>query len=144
MSAPTEIRNAIAANLKAHFGDGVQVLPRPLAQPTPPTVYVRSGPIQYDRAMGRGHDDHTYVVVALVANTTDEGSQLLLDEYMAPTGPRSVKQAVERDPLLGGLADDTWVEECSGAITYSFDLVSTGGAQRPSLLGAEWTVRIIN
>jgi hypothetical protein len=84
------------------------------------------------------------VVVVLVADVADEGSQLLLDRFMEPSGGRSVKEAVERDRTLGGLVNDTWVEECSGAISFTFDLVSTGGSQRPPVLGAEWTVRIIN
>lgn len=142
-ASQTEIRDALAKVIADHFGDGVQVSARPKSSPTPPALYVRGGPIEYDKTFGRGHDEHELTLVAFVANVSDEGSQRLLDEFMAPAGPRSVKQAAERDPDLGGLVNDLRVERCSGPVTYTFDTLTTG-TQRPPVLGAEWTVRVLN
>lgn len=141
-ASQTAIRDALAETIAGHFGDGVQVSARPKSSPTPPALYVRGGPVEYDKTFGRGHDEHELTLVAFVANVTDEGSQLRLDEFMAPSGPRSVKQAAELDPTLGGLVHDLRVERCSGPITYTFD--TTTGTQRPAVLGAEWLVRILN
>lgn len=142
-ASQTQIREELAKVIAGHFGDGVQVSARPKSSPTPPALYVRGGPVEYDKAMGRGHDEHELTLVAFVANVTDEGSQLRLDEFMAPAGPRSVKQAAEKDPDLGGLVHDLRVERCSGPITYTFDTLTTG-TQRPPVLGAEWLVRVLN
>lgn len=142
-ASQTEIRDALAEAIRQHFGDGVQVTARPLSSPTPPSLYVRGGEIEYDKTFGRGHDEHVLTLVAFVANVADEGSQLELDKFMAPGGPRSVKEAAETDPDLGGLVHDLRVERCSGPITYTFDTLTTG-TQRPAVLGAEWTVRVLN
>lgn len=139
----TDLRDALAAMIASYFGDGVQVTARPLSSPTPPSVYVRGGPIEYDKTFGRGHDEHEVTLVAFVANVSDEASQLRLDEFMAPDGARSVKAAAEVDTTLGGLCHDLRVERCSGSLTYTFDTLTTG-TQRPPMLGAEWTVRILN
>lgn len=142
-ASQTDIRNALAAVIAGHFGDGVQVSARPVSSPTPPSLYVRGGPIEYDKTFGRGHDEHEVTLVGFVANVSDEGSQLLLDDFMAPTGRRSVKEAAEQDRDLGGLVNDLRVERCSGPVTYTFDTLTTG-TQRPAVLGAEWLVRIFN
>lgn len=138
----TKIRDALADVIRGQITD-VQVSARPKSNPTPPSLYVRGGPITYDGTMGRGHDEHEITLIAFVANVSDEGSQLKLDEFMAPAGPRSVKQAAELDPQLGGLVNDLRVERCSGPLTYTFDTLTTG-TQRPAVLGAEWLVRILN
>lgn len=137
------IREALAAAIAKQLGGGIQVSARPLANPTPPALYVRGGPIEYDKAFGRGHDEHELTLVAFVANVGDEVAQIRLDELMAPSGAGSVKQAAESDPTLGGIVNDLRVERCSGPVSYSFETLSAG-PQRPPVLGAEWTVRVLN
>jgi hypothetical protein len=117
---------------------------------TPPYLQVFPGPdpaIDYDKAMqGRtmgaatqtrtNHDDVQMTIQAIVARTSDIGSQKLLDRLMENTAPYSVKAAVELDGTLGGLCDDCSVVSCSGVQT----LVTTSGEER---LVVEWTVQIM-
>jgi hypothetical protein len=129
-----QIRAGLADALSAI--QGVQVSGYMLAAPTPPCVFVSRGPIEYDRAMGRGHDDWTFTVTALVAFSSDRGSQINLDELVAPTGARSVKTALETDKTLGGIVDNVFVSEATEERIYE-------AAGKPPMLGCEWTARII-
>lgn len=140
MASMAEIREGLAANMAAL--EATQVSSRSLSNPTPPYVYVVSGPIEYDKAMARGLDDVFMVIVALVAYTTDIGSYALLDEYMAPAGSRSIKEIAETDKTLGGLVSQIQVVSCTGERSYTFDTL-TAGSQRPPMIGAEWTVRVL-
>jgi hypothetical protein len=145
-ASQTEIRDALAARLLERLAPGVQIRARPMSNPTPPSIYIRGGAIEYDQTFGRGHDEHILTVIVFVANTTDEGAQLRLDEFMAPEGPFSIKYALDArglDRTLGGLVHGYRAESCSGPITYTFDAMTTG-ATRLSVLGAEWLVRVLN
>ncbi len=114
---------------------------------TPASAYVRSelpdriiqilpAGIGYDRAMGRGHDDVTFTVQAVVSNVDDVASQKLLDRYMENVAPYSVKAAIEADRTLGGLCDDLHVSEATGLQVIA---PATGGV----LLVVEWTVLVL-
>lgn len=123
------VRAGLAANL-SRIAD-VQVSAYVLSEPTPPTLQIRSGEITYDRAMGRGLDEATMIVQALVAFSSDGGSQAQLDGLMAPNGATSVKAAVESDLTLGGACDQVHVVSCSGT-----QLATIAGV---AVLMAEWT-----
>lgn len=112
----------------------VQVSPWVLSEPTPPTMQIRSGEVQYDLTMHRGWDQHTMIVQALVPFSSDIGGQMLLDAWMAPAGPTSVKEAVEADVTLGGACDQVHVTDCSGT-----QLATVGGV---AMLLAEWTCMV--
>jgi hypothetical protein len=132
-----DIREGLAANLRTvRFSNGVQpaVSPYMRSDPVPPGIQVFPGPLTYDLAMGRGLDQPTWVVQAYVAFTTDIGSQTLLDELCAPTGPSSVKQAVEADRTLSGLVAALQVVSMSG---YRIANTDTG-----ALVVAEWDITV--
>ena len=140
MAASLEaIREAIAALLQGI--PGVQASARILANPTPPTIWVLPGEIQYDQAMNRGLDDQAVLVQALVGVSTDIGAQITLDKFLAPTGESSVKAVLEDErpgPVtLGGLVQDAAVVSCTGYRQYP-------RADGSVLLGAEWTVQVWN
>jgi hypothetical protein len=127
----TRIREALAASLETL---PIQVSPWMLGDPTPPAAHVIPGPVSYDAAMHRGHDDMTFLIQAFVALSTDVGPQQLLDPLMNGEGTLSVKRLVEVDPTLGGLVDDLLVSERTGYQQFN----SASGAK----LMAEWTVLV--
>lgn len=133
MASLTDIRDAIAANLSAITD--FQVSAWMLANPTAPSGHVFPGPTTFDVTAGRGFDQLELLVQIFVAQNSDRGAQENLDEYMAGSGARSVKQALESDPTLGGACADLRVTGCSGYRQFVFE-------GRAPLLGAEWTVDI--
>jgi len=128
------IREGLAANLRRI--DGVQVSAYMLANPTPPTIQVM-GPdeVTYDVTFGRGSDSWQMVVQAFVALVTDIGAQARLDEMLHPTGPLSIKEAIEFDTTLGGACNDLRVTRSSGYQQYNLE-------GRGAVLGAEFTVQV--
>lgn len=134
MATLEEIREGLAANLSTIPGlaENAYVL----SAPTPPCAEILPGPIAYDRAHQRGMDEHTLTVRVYVATTLDKAAQKTLDRMLAPEGEYSVKAALEADRDLGGTVDDLHVTECTG-----YRIFPREGAA--SLLGAEWSVRVI-
>lgn len=131
-----ETRQAIANALIAGVAD-VQWSAYALSNPTAPYGHVLPSDLIYDQAMGRGMDEWTYTLVALVADAPgDIGMQMLLDQLLEPSGARSVKAALEASVTLGGLVDSIHVPECSGYRIYQ-----TEG--RAPQLGAEWTIKVL-
>jgi hypothetical protein len=137
MGALTDMREGLRANL-ATITD-LQVSAYMLSSPTPPSAHVvpggDAGDIDYDQAMGRGLDLWRFTVQAFVGLPTDQGAQVLLDTFMEPSGPQSVKEALESDCTLGGAADDLHVVSCTGYKQFVFE-------GRPPLLGAGWHVHV--
>jgi hypothetical protein len=73
--------------------------------------------ITFDATMGRGSDDYRFGVVVLVGRTDVENGQAILNSYLLPGGPTSIKQRVEDDvdqeqgSTLDGLVDIVRVSE---------------------------------
>ncbi|MBX5461640.1 MAG: hypothetical protein IRZ28_11190 [Steroidobacteraceae bacterium] len=129
-----DIRTGLAANLAPI--PGLQESPWLLSNPTPPAAEIQPDEVDYDQALGRGLDRWRFTVRVFAGFTSDVGAQKLLDLMLAPSGPRSVKAALESDCTLGGKVDDLRVTRCSGYRLYGRD----GG---PSVLGAEWQVEVL-
>lgn len=129
----TLLRQGLAANLAALTD--VQVSPYMLANPTPPAVTIYPSDVSYDLSMHRGFDLWTFTVQAFVGDTADIGAQVNLDQFIAPSGARSVKTLLESDKTLGGACSDLQVTSCTGYRIY----LREGG---PPVLGAEWHVTV--
>ncbi len=121
---------------------GLQVSAYMLPNPTPPCCHVYPGEIQdYDHAMGRGMDLFRLTVQVLVPINDAISSQKNLDAYLAGSGARSIKQALELreagevQPTLGGLCHDLRVTMATGYRRYSTD-------SGPIALGCEWSVEV--
>lgn len=134
MTDVAALRTALAANLEAI--DGVQVSPYALSDPTPPGIQILPADVDYDLAFGRGADLWRFTVQPFVNFSSDVGSQIFLDELLNPTGPRSVKTAIESDRTLGGIADNVWAKRVSG---YRL-LDRPGGTQ---LIMVEFSVEVL-
>lgn len=135
MTGAKAIRRALAAALRARFPE-TQVEPYMLSDPTPETAHVYPATIEYDHAFQRGLDVETYFVEVFVAEVSDIGAQDVLDDYLEPDGPKSVKEALEVDRTLGGLVDSLQVTATSGYRRY----LRTDGSS--PVLGAQWTVKV--
>jgi hypothetical protein len=135
----SDVRTALAANLAAIPDMQIVSGGYMLSTPTPPAAHIYpggpAGEIVYDLAMGRGLDRVPFTVQVFVSLASEIGGQTNLDEYIEPSGTRSVKAALESDPTLGGAAEDMRVTSCTGYQQFLFD-------GRPALLGAEWHVDV--
>jgi len=133
----TEIREGLAANLRAGGNlDDWQVSAYPLANPTPPMIQILRGDIEYDYAMKRGLDIVTMMIQALVALSSDIGSQVRLDPLVAPTGATSVKALLEADRTLAGKVANLRVTSVLG------DRVAASATGGGAILVAEWSVDV--
>lgn len=143
MADYTAIRTALAASLEPLVtsrqlsqADAYQ-----LSSPSPPCAFVTVGPTTYDGAMGRGHDELTFLVVVLVGFSSDIEAQAALDQMLASSGPTSVKALIQADKRLGGACQTLRVTEATGPRLYALD--TTRGSTTAPALGAEWTVEIL-
>lgn len=137
------IRAGIAGKLTEAIAE-LQVSPYILSDPTPPYAHVFPDGVMYDLSFQRGHDSYTILLEVGVSNAPgDEGSQMLLDSYLEPFGPSSVKEAVEMPDVedgrttLGGACYDLHVVRVEGYRIY----VREG---RAPVLGAEWTIDVLS
>lgn len=89
--------------------------------------------IQYDAVMGRGADRIVIPVTVLVGRVSDRAARDALGQYIAGSGAQSVKQAIEGDPTLGGIAQTTRVTEAT------VDVVTI---QAVDYLGASFDVEV--
>ncbi len=132
-----EIRQGLANNLDAVFGNTVQTSAYQLEQLMPPTIMVM-GPdqVMYDRAFQRGMDEFIILIQGF-GGTMLQGAQVVMDEWIASTGSLSVKGAIEADRSLGGKVFDLQVMTMSSYRLFKF-------ADGTVLLGCEFTVRVLN
>jgi len=126
------IRNGMADNLSTI--PDIQVSPYMLSAPTPPAVHILPDTCEYDLAMRAGLHELTMMVQIFVSITTDQGAQVLLDQYLAPTGAQSVKAALEADRTLGGACQDSHVQ----MFTYR----QYPRPEGDPFLGADFTVQV--
>lgn len=134
--------NEIVVALGAAIADigGIQSKGYMLANPTPPYAQVLvggdAGDLEYDHAMGGGLDWCPCTVQVFSGAPTDQTAQIKLLEYIDPTGPRSVKAALEADKTLGGLVQDLRVTRCTGYRQYA-------APEKPPMLGATFYVDVL-
>lgn len=134
-----EVREGLAANLSAAFGDSVQVSAWMLENPSDRCFHVYPGDssgdaILYHTTSGGRSPTFTVTVEGIVALVSDIGGQQLLDEMLDPDGPNSVRQAIEADSTLGGTVADLIVTKASG-----YRVFVIAGMQK---LGSQWTVEV--
>jgi hypothetical protein len=144
MAGLTEIREALAGRLRDSLPiDVVQVSAYLLANPSPPTVQIFPGEVDWHQAMQDGMEMRALVVQALVGQPTEEGAQRRLDAFLESDGDLSIKAAIERiddgdqTVTLGGLIDDLIVVKTKGYQVYR-----QTDPPKPPQLGAEWLVHV--
>jgi hypothetical protein len=101
-----------------------------------PAFFPADVEIDYDQAYAGGMDQYTVRCRLLVSRADDRAGQGALNAYLAATGPKSVKAALETAPrTLGGACDDLTVQRAAGYAIYQHN-----GTE---YYGAEFTVLII-
>ena len=134
--APTiaEVMQAIETRLKTINGlrtDDIQS-----DQINPPQAIVGVPPIpSYHATMGNGRFLLEPTVTVLVSANVDRVGQLALAGYANPTGPTSIKAAIEDDRTLGGVVDDCIVTE--------FRPLGMEEVGQIGFYGGEFTLRVI-
>lgn len=134
MASITDLRKGIAANLATIRGLRTgNTVPD---QPNPPVAIVSpdSTPVTFDIAMNRGLDQFRFTVTVIVGRADERSAQNALDAYCAGSGASSIKQAIELDRTLGGVANDCRVTEIS-----SYGSISINETQ---YLAAEFLVTV--
>lgn len=102
MASLSGIRSAVADALASI--SGLNVYQRAPGSPNVPAAVVIPGEpaVAYDSSMARQSDTYEIVVRLIVSAADDDASQDALDAYIAGSGDRSVKAAIEADTTLGG------------------------------------------
>ena len=97
-----------------------------------------SGPLIYHQAFGTdpGLSEVHFTIQAVAEFSNDYSPQITLDRLLDVTGEDSVREAVESDRTLGGLADDVICDQAGG---YEFSV----GLDNVARLTTEWSVRVL-
>lgn len=130
------LRDGLRENLKAI--QGIQVSRYFLVNPTPPGIHILPPSVEYHGSMHSGLTTYTFTIQAftsLSGSAGDISSQILLDELLDETGPRSVVAALEADPTLGGVAQDVTVDTAASAQPQQT-------LEGLVLLTSDWTARV--
>jgi hypothetical protein len=92
---------------------------------SPPIAIINVANVNYDRAFQRGLDEYNFVITVIVGRVGERSAQRLLDSYVSPVSPSSVKLAIELDRTLGGKCDSLRVTDMRnygslviGEVTY--------------------------
>lgn len=136
-----EMADQIRAALAQVTDVDVQVEPRMVLNPTPPTIDIYPGDSPRDRetASFDNTDDEGYFITvrARVSTADNEAGQNLLLAFIDPTDSLSVGQALYDEPTLNGYATDLDVVSQTGYGLFP-DPAGEG-----VLLGCQWTVRVL-
>lgn len=128
--------STIRAGLARNLGmiPDIQILPYLVSEPTPPAIMIFPSDITYHVANADGWISLAFTIRVAVSFTSGEGSQMLLDQFMAPNGAQSILAAVESDQTLGGAADNVVVRSVTGPV---LTIVNTN-----AYLTADWSVDV--
>lgn len=138
MSIVTDIRQAIADSMKAI--EGLETARNPMANPTPPTAWVTRAKTEWDITNARGTDLLTFNVEVFVGLASDAGSQDILDQFVDPYGPKSVKAAVESGTALDELVSLENVRVTEAGADHQASL--SAGVSASKYLAVVFTVEI--
>jgi hypothetical protein len=100
----------------------------------PPTFVVGEVEQDFDLTMGRGVDVVTVQCRLYTSRASERGGQDALDVYLAGSGARSIKRALEVDKTLGGACQDLRVSGQRGYGVYN-----VGGLE---YIGAEFSIQV--
>jgi hypothetical protein len=122
MASLSAIRTGLTTNLA--IIPNLRTSPNIPDAPNPPMAVVALNSISYDLAMARGAQKFEFTITVIVGRQSDRTAQLTLDEYVAATGVRSIKLAVESDKTLSGAAFDVRVTDMTGLNVVSIGEVN--------------------
>jgi hypothetical protein len=123
MASITDLRAGLATRLGTI--SGLRTTTETPDTISPPIAIINVANVNYDRAFQRGLDEYNFVITVIVGRVGERSAQRLLDSYVSPVAPSSVKLAIELDRTLGGKCDSLRVTDMRnygslviGEITY--------------------------
>jgi len=123
MASITDLRAGLATRLGTI--SGLRTTTETPDTISPPVAIINVQNVNYDRAFQRGLDEYNFVITVIVGRVGERSAQRLLDSYVSPVAPSSVKLAIELDKTLGGKCDTLRVTDMRnygslviGEITY--------------------------
>jgi hypothetical protein len=119
MANISELRSGIATNLSTI--SGLRVTDTIPDQINPPQAILSLSSVNFQQAMKRGLTLYTFTLTVLVARQSERSGQAKLDTYVQSTGANSIRNAVEIDRTLGGVAFD-----CTCSQVTSYGVTSIG------------------
>lgn len=133
MASITALKTGLAARLDTITGLSGYTEANP-GDVNVPAYVIRRGQVSFDSTMARGSDDFVFVVTLVVGLADEKVAEDAMDPYLAGSGAKSVKAAIEGEQTLGGVAHFARV------ISASEDLeVTISGA---AYLGVDFTVGV--
>ena len=75
----------------------------------PPMATVGVDTVNYHGAFRGGNPLYLFTVAVVVARSSDRLAQKRLDDYLSYGGSQSIRQAIEKDPSLGGCVQTSQV-----------------------------------
>lgn len=78
-------------------------------QINPPLAYPVINQVEYHRAMGGGLVVYQCTIYVIVGRWTDDRAFDAIDDYIAYSGAKSIRAAIEGDETLGGVAQSLTV-----------------------------------
>ena len=105
------VRQGLAANLATI--QGLRTSAFVPDNPTPPIAIVVPDRVTFDTANARGLDTYNFRILVIAQRASERGAQNTLDAFCNPTGPKSVKTAIESDRTLGGVCQNLRVTDLS-------------------------------
>ena len=123
MASITDLRAGLATRLGTI--SGLRTTTETPDTISPPIAIINVANVNYDRAFQRGLDEYNFVITVIVGRVGERSAQRLLDSYVSPVAPSSVKLAIELDRTLGGKCDSLRVTDMRnygslviGEVTY--------------------------
>lgn len=102
---------------------------------SPPAFFPVEVEINYDKTFVRGYDGFQVTTRLLVSHSDDRAGQKQLKDYLAGSGTKSLKQALQADQSLGGACDALRVQTARG-----YGLYEHAGKE---YYGAELTIYVV-
>lgn len=121
MTTAADIREALGVALMSIDGLTVHDHPRPQVSALPAVVIFPGEPLaEFDSTFANGsHEWNFELLVVLSRGGDDEINFDTLDAFTAPTGPGSIKGAIEADDTLGGVVHYARVQRARSYGTVS-------------------------
>jgi hypothetical protein len=112
------------SDIKQGLADRLATVPRLRVSPqipeqvNPPVAVVSRARVDYHRDMAGGTTEWTMQVQLIAGRMAERQSQRTIDAWLSWDGPASVRQAIEADGTLGGVALDTVVTDADALSTF--------------------------
>lgn len=117
----TQVLDGLVASLQAI---GVRAYPRPADITAAPCAFVLLEAVDYQNAFQLGDPRMEFTVTVIASRTSDRNAYDRLSAAVSPTGPASIRAAIEADRTLGGVCQTLLVQRADNV-----RMVSQGDAE---------------